>query len=140
MIDSKKDKQRGDNIALAEKIAEAIESSPLSSREVADECHVTPQAVNGWKKTGRIKKEMLGKLADVLKLPLSHFISTGGVEPAIKSVEHHQSGDQVTADEIIELIAAYKDADKKDRNLIMTSAKIAAKRAIKRRGDVATTN
>jgi transcriptional regulator with XRE-family HTH domain len=41
---------------------------------------------------------------------------------------------EVTADEILELIEAYKNASVSDRGILMTSAKGAAKRAIARKG------
>lgn len=130
MIDTSKDSRRGNNLLLAKKIADAIKGSPLNSKEVADACDVTPQAVNGWKSTGRISKEMLGKLADVLKVPLSHFISGGEHQQPALSIVQTKESDIVAADEILELITAYKTAAKKDRDLIMTSAKTAAELAL----------
>jgi len=74
------DKTTPANEELARKIAAAINAvkKDIKAAEIAAACGVKPQAVTGWKKTGRIGKETLSKLADFLGLPLSHFIGTGG--------------------------------------------------------------
>jgi transcriptional regulator with XRE-family HTH domain len=72
---TEKHKKGDGNRELAAKIAAAISASPLSAKEIAEACGVTPQAINGWKTTGRISKEMLVDFAKVVKVPLAHFIS-----------------------------------------------------------------
>lgn len=70
-----KPKPKGEsNRELAQKIAVAIKASPLKNKEVAQQCGVKPQAVTGWKTTGRISKEMLSVLAGVVGVPLGHFM------------------------------------------------------------------
>lgn len=63
---------------LGERIAELIKKSRKTSVAIAKQCGVTPQAVNGWKKTGRISKDMLQVLAGVLEVDMAEFF--GGTE------------------------------------------------------------
>lgn len=135
MIDMKKDMQQADNLILAKKIADAIKGSPLTAKDVADKCGVTPQAVSGWKKTGRIAKGMLGRFAEVVEVPLSHFIVASDVirdsPVSLTLVSQLLQDDIVGPDEIIELISGYSQAAKKDRDTIMNLVKTAAARAVR---------
>lgn len=47
---------------------------PVRSSAVATECKVTPQAVNGWRETGRVAKRHLTVLARMTNRPLSYFL------------------------------------------------------------------
>lgn len=47
----------------------------VSSALVAKECKVTAQAVNGWRKTGRIAKRHLAKIAELTERPLEFFLN-----------------------------------------------------------------
>lgn len=69
MIDNKKKPAE----KLAEQITALIDASEKTSATIAAECGVSPQAVNGWKRTGRISKDMLPKLASSLGVHMSAF-------------------------------------------------------------------
>lgn len=148
MIDVKSEKQPAGAKALADKIAAAIRDSGLTAREVAKNCNVTPQAVNGWKTTGRISKDMLATFASVVRLPVQHFISTEqqqqngefatqGSESKSTVLRAIDSGDYVSAREIVELIDLYAKADGIGRDMVLKSARAAAKRASGRIGSAA---
>jgi hypothetical protein len=65
---------------LAKKLADLLASGELKASEVATACGVSDQAVNGWKKTGRIAKEHLPTLALMSRRPLdfaSEFAKLG---------------------------------------------------------------
>lgn len=47
---------------------------PVTSAAVATECKVTPQAVAGWRKTGRMAKRHLQKIAKLTGRPLEYFL------------------------------------------------------------------
>lgn len=48
---------------LAAKLVKAMSLNPgLTAKKIAAECGVTPQAVNGWRTTGRIDKKQIPKL------------------------------------------------------------------------------
>lgn len=47
----------------------------VSSAAMASACHVTAQAVNGWRKTGRIAKRHLATIARLTGKPLEYFLS-----------------------------------------------------------------
>jgi transcriptional regulator with XRE-family HTH domain len=51
----------------------------VTSAAMATECRVTPQAVNGWRSTGRIAKKHLPKIAKLTGRPLEYFLEE---EPA----------------------------------------------------------
>lgn len=46
----------------------------VSSAALADACKVTPQAVNGWRKTGRVAKKHIPTIAAMTKRPLEFFL------------------------------------------------------------------
>lgn len=70
------DKKKAANRDLAKKISDAIEDCGKSSKTIAAEVGVSPQAITGWKTTGSIGKETLVKLAHAVgKHPL-HFIAS----------------------------------------------------------------
>lgn len=65
-----------DSDSLSHRIREAIDGSGKSRAEIAEQCGVTPQAVNGWLTTGRISKLKIARLASVTGLPLEFFMPT----------------------------------------------------------------
>lgn len=50
---------------LADRLAFAFSYAGLTKADIARACGVTPQAVSGWTKTGRISKEQIFPLADL---------------------------------------------------------------------------
>lgn len=58
-------KSSSDTASVAARITQAIEQSGKTAAQIAQACGVTPQAVNGWKKTGRIGKGQLPALAEL---------------------------------------------------------------------------
>lgn len=69
---------------VSERIQYAIRHSGLSKAEIARRCDVSPQAVNGWIATGRIRKEMLYTLASITGVE-AEWIAVGGYEPTVGS-------------------------------------------------------
>ncbi|MFX3547673.1 S24 family peptidase [Ralstonia mannitolilytica] len=65
-----------DTAALAHRICQAIDEAKLTAAEIAAECGVTPQAVNGWKRTGRIGKGHLPKLSEMTGKSLEWFLGS----------------------------------------------------------------
>lgn len=49
---------------VAERITHALKQSGVSKADIARACEVTPQAVTGWTKTGRISKDAIYVVAD----------------------------------------------------------------------------
>jgi transcriptional regulator with XRE-family HTH domain len=68
-------KSTNDTTELARRVKQAIDDSGMTSAQIAAACGVSPQAVNGWKKTGRIGKEQLPKLAQLTGRPLDWWLS-----------------------------------------------------------------
>jgi len=46
----------------------------VSSVQLASKCKVTPQAVNGWRKTGRISKRHLKNISEATHRALTYFL------------------------------------------------------------------
>jgi hypothetical protein len=65
-----------DALELARRLRQAMDTaSPrITSAAVAKACAVTPQAVHGWRKTGRIAKRYLTPIAALTKRPLEYFL------------------------------------------------------------------
>lgn len=123
----KRTKTKGENNKdLAEKISAAIDASRLTSSEVAKRCNVTPQAVGGWKTTGRISKDMLPIFADVVKFPLSHFIAP--VNYIDENADKEVDWVQVEAEKIAKLISLYSRSTATGRDFIINAAERAEKR------------
>jgi len=79
---------------IQERISIAIESSRLSKAEVSRRLQTTPQAVNGWIKTGTIKKSTLVQLAKLTGFN-SEWIATGeGLQKPPLDNDAHQSTGQ----------------------------------------------
>ncbi len=66
--------------AMAAKLDEAIKASGVKSIDIAEACGVSKQAVQGWKKTGRIDKKHLPKLAKVTRLPLEWWLGEASTD------------------------------------------------------------
>ncbi|AOJ86703.1 hypothetical protein WS87_08475 [Burkholderia sp. MSMB0856] len=75
-------KSTNDTAEMARRITQALEELPLPLAEVAAACGVSPQAVNGWKRTGRIGKDQLPKLAQLTGRPLSWWLGIDEAESA----------------------------------------------------------
>lgn len=130
MIYKTDDKQKGNNVALAQKIAEAIKASGMKAREVAEKCEVTPQAVNGWKTTGRISKEMLSVFADVVGFPLEHFIPSTSPPRAdnhLKIVHLPKNRDMVSGESVLRLIALFMQSTDEGRKSLLEFAELTPK-------------
>lgn len=68
------------NKALALKIVKAIADSGMQKKDIADALGVSKQSISGWEKTGRISKQNLSGLSELLKIDLKWFYS-GEDEP-----------------------------------------------------------
>ena len=69
------------NLRIAELIKAGIESSGISRAELARRCEVTPQAINGWLKTGRIAKTKIPLIAQILGIPMLDLLQHTAAEP-----------------------------------------------------------
>lgn len=60
--------------ALAKKLVYVIEELGVSQVKIAARCNVSKQAVQGWKKTGRIDKRHLPALSELSEIPLPWWL------------------------------------------------------------------
>lgn len=56
------------------RIREAVESAPMSKTALAELLQVSPQAITGWEKTGRINRNSMAGLATASGRPIEFFI------------------------------------------------------------------
>lgn len=59
---------------LGRRVKTAIQKAGVSQAKLAEECGVTPQAVSGWLRTGRIAKRHLTVIATLTKQDLDYFL------------------------------------------------------------------
>lgn len=59
---------------LGEKVAATVGRGRLSAADVAQACGVTIQAVNGWKKNGRVDKRHIKTLSGLSGLPAEWWL------------------------------------------------------------------
>lgn len=89
---------------LARRLRQAMDSAQprVSSAALAAASGVTPQAVNGWRKTGRIAKRHLKTVSNLTKRPLEYFLEE---DPRLRAREPAATydGGQLTAKEEIVL-------------------------------------
>lgn len=69
----------------AERIKPALQG--VNQASLAAACGVTPQAVNGWKKTGRIDKRHLQTIARFTGRPVEYFLGTDQI--SMSGLESH---------------------------------------------------
>jgi len=61
-------------VDLAAKVAATVGRGKIPTQQVATECGVTEQAVNNWRKNGRIDKRHIKKLAQLTGLPAEWWL------------------------------------------------------------------
>ncbi len=61
---------------LKRRLIEAMDRADprVTSAALASACKVSPQAVNGWRTTGRVAKKHLTKIAELTGRPLEYFL------------------------------------------------------------------
>jgi len=104
---------------LARRLREAMDRHhpKVLSAHLADACGVTPQAVNGWRKTGRIAKGHLQTIAQVTGKPLTFFLWQDQ-RPQSAAIT------QELAIEEAEAIKRLRDASHEWRNYVLALAMI----------------
>jgi hypothetical protein len=65
-----------DAAELSRRLKTAMDAAKprVSSAALATACQVTPQAVNGWRTTGRVAKKHLATIAELTGRPLEYFL------------------------------------------------------------------
>lgn len=78
---------------MAERLATAMREAKVSNTALSQACDVSVQAVGNWKKTGRIDKRHLPKIAELTSKPIRYFLQTDalallpGQEPVLVEVK-----------------------------------------------------
>ena len=83
------DQQR---LALSMRIKEAIDSQPRGAKvRISESCGVSPTAITGWIKNGRIDKKNIEILAKMTGYNLHWLISGNGEKRVIENINNSQS-------------------------------------------------
>ncbi len=61
------------NLSIEDKVIALLRNTSLSKSEIARQCGVTRGSVQYWGRTGKISKDNLRKLCDVLDCDLANF-------------------------------------------------------------------
>ena len=72
MLNTNRDAER---LALARRLKEVINNSGFTKAEIARACDVSPQALTGWLKTGRVGKDSLVLIANKMDIDLGWLVS-----------------------------------------------------------------
>ena len=124
------------NTRLAELIGKAIDSSNLKDKEVAELTGVTPQAVYGWRTTGRIRKGTLKKLAQATNTQLGYFLDDASDEVNDSPVDKSHISPSLTSttevlvnpNDINEMISSFFAADRDGRAQILSMVRAVARK------------
>lgn len=60
---------------LAKRLVRAMDEAEVNGSALASACKVTPQAVSGWRRTGRIGKRHLTTISLLTGRPLEYFVA-----------------------------------------------------------------
>lgn len=69
-------------MALTDRIRQALKDAGISHAEIARRLGVTPQAVNGWFRTGRISKSSLSGIAKETGVSLEYLLGPHQIQPS----------------------------------------------------------
>ena len=94
------------NLAVASRIRAAVLATKKPKKEVATLLGVSPQAVTGWEKTGRISKEVLAGLSRLSGVPMEEILgepqltgdTSGRYSPDTPESEAQQASHSVRLD------------------------------------------
>lgn len=113
---------------LAKRLRRAMDDHepPITGAVLSEACDVTPQAVSGWRKNGRLHKKHLPKIATITSKPLEYFLSSSLI-PDNKSNGHgHAKKSEPWANESIyderdflKVFRAWQDTDKNGRGALL---------------------
>ena len=113
---------------LGKRITRAMDEAEVSGAALAAACKVSPQAVSGWRRTGRIGKRHLTTLALLTSRPVEYFIAdtvppkNGGNLTRPWLVE-----DVVDADKFLVVFRTWQDGRATDRENLTAIANVARK-------------
>lgn len=123
-------------MAIGDRLDKAMAAAGIMSQsELARKSGVPQATISRILKGGGAKgpeTETIRKLANACGVTFDYLNEGGDKDAPAVTQRHAANDDNITADEIIELLQAYRDADPKDRRVLMSSAKTAAARSARR--------
>jgi hypothetical protein len=115
---------------LAKRIVKAMDEAdpPVLGVELAAACSVTPQAVSGWRRTGRVGKGHLTTIARLTGKSLEYFVGEGVTQFTKNGVNQPWLLEKVLDPEQFNVVfRTWQDARSTDRENLVAIAKAARK-------------
>jgi transcriptional regulator with XRE-family HTH domain len=119
-----------DSKEMARRIKMAMDEAkpPITGADLAEACGVTPQAVSGWRSTGRLGKRHLMTIARLTGRPVEYFVSES-VHLVTKNGNHQPWLVEriVEPEQFLIVFRTWQDARHTDRQSMVAVAKTARK-------------
>lgn len=85
--ETKQEQSEDERMALAERVKKALERLPRGGKKIlAERCNISPQAITGWVKTGRIDKSNLIVLSELTTYRLEWLITGKGLSHKVSAI------------------------------------------------------
>jgi hypothetical protein len=115
---------------IAKRLREAMDEAkpPIRGSDLAIACGVTPQAISGWRETGRLAKRHLPTISRVTGRSVEYFIAET-VPSSTKNVQNRPwvLEKVVDEDQFLIVFRTWQDARSTDRENLVAIAKAARK-------------
>lgn len=93
---------------LVEKFKLALDfASNVTPKMIADRCDVTPQAVSGWRKTGRLDKRNVQIVAELTGTSVDWWLDGSIDSPVVPTDKHLSPRRRTTMDSVQEQLGLY---------------------------------
>ena len=110
-----------DSPELGNRLRKAMEDAQKTGADLAAHCGVTPQAVSSWRKTGRIGKRHLKRVAEYLGKSLEYFLSEKGINERKTNGSSPEWLKESVSDQksFYDLFRAWQDTDEEGRKILL---------------------
>lgn len=126
------------SLEIGRRIRKAMDEAdpPVSGSDLARECHVSPQAVSGWRRTGRVQKGFLPTIARMTGKPVEYFLLETVPAKSLSSPTRPWLIEPVVDEnQFLIVFRTWQDARSSDRENLVAIAKTARKaHGTRRRG------
>lgn len=119
-----------DSVEIGRRIKRAMDDAdpPVTGADLAAACKVTPQAVSGWRRTGRVGKGHLTTIARMTGKSVEYFVGESVPNGTKSSVSQPWLFEKVVdAEQFNVVFRTWQDARSTDRENLVAIAKTARK-------------
>jgi hypothetical protein len=113
---------------IGRRITKAMDEAEVAGAALAEACGVTPQAISGWRSTGRFHKKHLPTIATLTGKPMEYFVSEAVPEKKTNGAVRPWVVEKVVdEDQFLIVFRTWQDARATDRQNLVAIAKAARK-------------